>query len=233
MQVADGLDLDELEAAKLVILSRDDETILGRPLRECAVIRFHTQRNTLLNCMLLLLQLSKEEDELLAEDVGDGLGYLGQYVSENILRENLPGITNEPSQPRFVPRCMASMRDIRTWLQNLSEQVASASVLGRVGDAQFQQLLEVTYVGLIQQHELLSVILCHAIEKHVAVENDFVDFLQVLKQINRYDSCTGKFLRYLFSFALPPSLGVQRLLIKDYAIANCWQYISYLCSAVT
>ncbi|KAF3063540.1 hypothetical protein GL218_01126 [Daldinia childiae] len=200
LQVADGLDLDELEAAKLVILSRDDENILGRPLRECAVIRFHTQRNTLLNCILLLLQLSKEEDELLAEDVGDGLGYLGQYVSENILRENLPGITNQPPQPRFVHTCTASMRDIRTWLQNLSEQVASASVLGRVGDEQFQRLLEVTYVGLIQQHEHLSVILCYAIEKHVAIENDFVNFIQDLKQMNRYESCTIHLIPVLGSY---------------------------------
>ncbi|KAI1484096.1 nucleoporin Nup186/Nup192/Nup205 [Daldinia eschscholtzii] len=200
LQVADGLDLDELEAAKLTILSKDDEGILGRPLRECAVIRFHYQRNILLNCILLLLQLSKEEDELLAEDVGDGLGYLSQYVSENILRENLPGITNTPPQPRFVPTCTTSMCEIRTWLQNLSEQAASASVLGRAGDVQFQQLLEVTYINLIQQHELLAVILCYAIERHVAIEDDFTKFLTVLKQINRYDSCTVHLIPILGSY---------------------------------
>ncbi|KAI1104217.1 nucleoporin Nup186/Nup192/Nup205 [Jackrogersella minutella] len=189
LQVADGLDLDEIEAAKLALLAEDDEIALGRSRQECAVIRFHEQRNFLLNCMLLLLELSKEEDELLAEG-GDDFGNLGQYVSENILRVTLPGITNSRPLPRFVPACMAAMRDIRLWLQRLSEQVASASVLGRGGEAQFQETVELTYVSLTQQHELLSVILCYAIEKHVAIENDFADFFRVLKQATRYDACT-------------------------------------------
>ncbi|KAI2462908.1 nucleoporin Nup186/Nup192/Nup205 [Annulohypoxylon bovei var. microspora] len=193
LQVADGLDLDEIEATKLALLAEDDEIALGRSRKECAIIRFHQHRSFVLNCMLLLLELTKEEDELLAEGVGENLGplgNLGRYVSENILRENLPGITNSPSQPRFVPTCMSTMSDIRIWLQRLSEQVASAAVLGHTGEAQFQETVELTYISLIQQHELLSVILCYAIEKHVAVENDFVDFLRILKQATRYDSCT-------------------------------------------
>ncbi|KAI1457229.1 nucleoporin Nup186/Nup192/Nup205 [Annulohypoxylon moriforme] len=193
LQIADGLELDEIEAAKLALLSEDDEIALGRSRKECAIIRFHRQRSLVLNCMLLLLELAKEEDELAAEEVGENpgsLGNLSRYVSENILRENLPGITNSPSQPRFVPACMSTMGDIRTWLQKLAEQVASAAVLGVASEAQFQETIEVTYVSLVQQHELLSVILCHAIEKHVAVENDFLDFLRILKQATRYDSCT-------------------------------------------
>ncbi|KAI8958798.1 nucleoporin Nup186/Nup192/Nup205 [Daldinia sp. FL1419] len=200
LQVADGLDLDELEAAKLVILTEDDETIMGRPRRECAVLRFHFQRNLLLSCTLLLLQLSKQEDELLTEDLGDGLGYISQYVSENVLRENLPGIAKVSSQPRFVPTCMAFMRDIRTWLQNLSEEAASASVLGRVNDPQYQRLLRTTYTSLVQQHELLSVILCYAIEKHVAVSEDFIEFLRTVRQTNRYDSCTVHLVPVLGSY---------------------------------
>ncbi|KAL7626804.1 hypothetical protein AAE478_003578 [Parahypoxylon ruwenzoriense] len=188
LQVADELDLDEIEASKLALLTEDDQTTLGRSRKECAIIRFHQYRKYLLSCMLLLLELSKEEDELLAEDVGDDLGYLGQYVNENILRANLPGATTTSSQPRFVPTCMATMRDIRVWLQRLSEQVTSATVLGRAGEAQFQETIEFTHISLIQQHELLSVILCYAIEKHVAVEEDFVNLLRILKQATRYDS---------------------------------------------
>ncbi|KAI1212421.1 nucleoporin Nup186/Nup192/Nup205 [Annulohypoxylon truncatum] len=193
LQIADGLELDEIEAAKLALLAEDEEIAWGRSRKECAIIRFHKQRNYLLNCMLLLLELAKEEDEIVAEGVGENLGALGslsRYVSENILRENLPGITNSPSQPRFVPTCASTMGDIRTWLQKLAEQVASAAVLGVASEARFQETVEFTYVSLTQQHELLSVILCHAIEKHVAIENDFLDFLRILKQATRYDSCT-------------------------------------------
>ncbi|KAI0887191.1 nucleoporin Nup186/Nup192/Nup205 [Annulohypoxylon maeteangense] len=193
LQIADSLELDEIDAAKLALATQHDDIALGRSWKECAIIRFHQQRSFLLNCMLLLLELAKEEDELVAEDVGENIGSLGslsRYVSENILRENLPGITNSPSQPRFVPACVSTMGDIRMWLQKLAEQVASASVLGVASEAQFQETVELTYVSLVQQHELLSVILCYAIEKHVAIENDFIDFLRILKQATRYDSCT-------------------------------------------
>ncbi|OTB06752.1 hypothetical protein M426DRAFT_318467 [Hypoxylon sp. CI-4A] len=200
LQVADGLDLDELEAAKLTFIAEEDETVLGRSRRECAVIRFHQQRNFLLNCMLLLLELSKEEDEMLADDDGSNLGGLSQYVSENILRVSLPGITNTPSQPRFVPACMTAMRDIDRWLHQLTEQAAGASVMGRAGEVQFQEILELTYISLIQQHELLAVILCHAIDKHVAVEDDFIDLIRTLKQSARYDSCTAHLIPVLGTY---------------------------------
>ncbi|KAI1376714.1 nucleoporin Nup186/Nup192/Nup205 [Hypoxylon crocopeplum] len=200
LQVADGLQLDEIEAAKLAILAEDDEAALGRSRKECAIIRFHRQRMYLLNCMLLLLELSNDEDELLAEDIGDGLGYLGQYVNENIFQASPSAVTNPSSQTRFVPRCMAAMYDIRVWLQDLAEQVTSAAVLGRADEAQFQETIELTYISLIQQHELLSVILCCAIEKHEAVEDDFIQFLRLLKRVTRYDSCTVHLVPVLGTF---------------------------------
>ncbi|KAI0382872.1 nucleoporin Nup186/Nup192/Nup205 [Hypomontagnella monticulosa] len=200
LQIADTLDLDEIEATKLALLAEDQETTLGRPRKECAVILFHQERNYLLNCMLLLLQLSKDEDELVDENAGDGLGYLGAYVSENILRVGVPGAANARSQAKFVPACMATMRDIRAWLQKLAEQATSASVLGRTSEAQFQETLELIYISLVQQHELLSVILCYAIEKHVAVESDFVNFLRELKQATRYEPCTIHLIPVLGSY---------------------------------
>ncbi|KAI1504165.1 nucleoporin Nup186/Nup192/Nup205 [Biscogniauxia marginata] len=183
LQVADELDLDEIEAAKLTLQAEEEESTLGRPRRECAIIRFHQQRKFLLSCMLSLLELSKEEDELLADDHGDDLGELGQYVNENILRANLPGVNTS----RFVPACTATMRDVRTWLQKLVEQVAGATMLGRTTEANFQETIEFTYISLVQQHELLSIILSYAIEKHVATEDDFVNFLQEFRRSPRYD----------------------------------------------
>ncbi|KAI0180056.1 nucleoporin Nup186/Nup192/Nup205 [Hypoxylon sp. FL1284] len=188
LQVADELDLDEIEAAKLAILAEDSETALGRSRRECAIILFHTERVHMLKCVLLLLQLITDEDQLLDESDNEGFGDLVQYVSQAILREGVPGARRDPNKPRFVPICMAAMSDIRMWLQKLTERVASAAVLGRAEEAQFQESIEFTYLSLIQQHEFLSVILSFAIEKHAAVEQDFTDFLQVLKQATRYDA---------------------------------------------
>ncbi|KAI2630647.1 nucleoporin Nup186/Nup192/Nup205 [Hypoxylon sp. NC1633] len=190
LQVADALDLDEIEAAKLTILVENYEATLGRSRKECALIRFHRQRSYLLHCVRLLLELAKDEEQQLTQDDDDGLGSLGPYVNENILRGSLPGAIQTSSQPRFVPTCMDAMHQIKIWLQNLANQVTSATMLGHADEARFQETIELTYINLTQQHELLSIILCYAIESNVAVEADFVAFLQVLKQATRYDSCT-------------------------------------------
>lgn len=195
LQVADELDLDEIEAAKLTILAEDDESTLERSRRECAIIRFHTERIRLLECIVLLLELTKEEDELLAEGIADDIGYLGQYVSEHILRVGPPGAPRTPAHSRFVPVCTTTMHDIRMWLQKLSDLVTSGAMLGRTDEAQFQETVKFTYMSLTQQHEYLAVILSYAIEKHVAIEEDFIDFLRVLKRATRYDPPLGEFLK--------------------------------------
>ncbi|KAK5629673.1 hypothetical protein RRF57_005388 [Xylaria bambusicola] len=187
LQVADELDLDEIEAARLALQAEDEEIRLGRSRKECALIRFHQQRKYLLSCMLLLLELSKEEDELLTDDDGDDLGQLGQYVNHNILRDNMSGAAKLKPKPRFVPACAAALGDIRAWLQKLSEQVTGATLLGRATELEAQETYEFTHINLMQQHELLAVILCYAIERHTAIESDFVDFLRDFRRVNRYD----------------------------------------------
>lgn len=192
LQVADELDLDEIEAARLALQAEDEETRLGRSRKECALIRFHQQRKFLLSCMLLLLELSKEEDELLADDDGDDLGQLGQYVNQNILRASMPGAAKQQPRQRFVPACAAALADIRAWLQKLSEQVTGAALLGRATELEAQETYEFTHINLMQQHELLAVVLCYAIERHTAIESDFVDFLREFRRANRYDFSIGK-----------------------------------------
>ncbi|GAW24327.1 hypothetical protein ANO14919_139110 [Xylariales sp. No.14919] len=187
LQVADGLDLDEIAATRLALQAEDEEARLGRSRKECAFIRFHQQRKYLLSCMLLLLELSKEEEELLADDDGDDLGRLGQYVNYHILRGNTPGAAETNARPRFVPASIAALADIRAWLQKLSEQMNGAAILGRATELQAQETYEFTHISLMQQHELLAVILCYAVERHMAIEGDFIDFLDVFRGASRYD----------------------------------------------
>lgn len=204
LQVADDLDLDEIEAAKLALEAEAYETEFGRPRRQCAIIRFHEQREYLLDCMRLLLELSKEEDELLADNESDCLGELGQYVAHNILRRSQPGHATHVSRNRFIPACMSTMGEIRAWLQKLIDQKTSASVLGRTEDVQLQETVEYTHCSLVRQHEHLAVILCSAIERNVAIKDDFVSFIQTLKLMDKYDFSTGTLFRAkcFFNFEL-------------------------------
>ncbi|ORY59218.1 nucleoporin Nup186/Nup192/Nup205 [Pseudomassariella vexata] len=180
LQVADEVDLDELETSRLVLESQNDEQVLGRSLRECAIIRFHQQRKYLLSCIRLFLELSRIDE--MPEEIED---WLAAYVNELILGEG-PAAKIQ----RLVPRCMAAMKHIREWLHKIVEQVTGATVLGHAGEAEFRETIEFSRVSLIQQHELLSVILCYAIERRVATSQDFIDFFKSLKEIGRYDYAT-------------------------------------------
>ncbi len=192
LQVADDLDLDEIEATRLALVAEQYESELGRPRRECSIIHFHREREYLLDCMRLLLDLVKEEDELLADEENDYLGLLGQFVDHNIFRKSLPGQPAPGGKGRFIPACMTTMGEIRNWLQRLIDQKTSATVLGRLGDLQLQEIAEYTQNSLVRQHETLSVILCSAIERHMATKDDFLDFIRILRSMERYDFATGK-----------------------------------------
>ncbi|GAP86460.1 putative nuclear pore complex subunit [Rosellinia necatrix] len=187
LQVADDLDLDEIEATRLALQAEEEEERLGRSRKECTIIRFHQQRKYLLSCMLLLLELSKEEEELLADDDNNELGGLTEYVQHNILRSGSPGAVNAGARPRVVPACATALVHIRAWIQKLSDQVNGAAMLGRVTELQTQETYEFTHISLMQQHELLAVILCYTIERHMAVESDFLEFIRGFRRVVRYD----------------------------------------------
>jgi nuclear pore complex protein Nup205 len=190
LQIADDLDLDEIEATKLALQAEGEEETLGRPRKECAIIRFHQQRKYLLSCMLLLLELQKEEDDLMADDVGDGLGRLGPYINRYILRDGGPGAPK--AKERFVPACTAALANTRAWLQKLSERASGAAMRGLATQLQLQETYEFSHISLMQQHELLAVILCYAIERHMANEPDFILFLKDFAGSTRYDYAIGE-----------------------------------------
>ncbi|KAI1324854.1 nucleoporin Nup186/Nup192/Nup205 [Xylariaceae sp. FL0255] len=189
LQVADELDLDEIDAARLALQAQDDEEASGRSRKECAIIKFHQERKYMLSCMLLLVELAKEEEELLdIEGAGDDLGQLGQYVHHYIFRGNVPGLTKVIE--RFVPACIATLKELRSWLQKLVEHVNNQAVLGRALDGATQETADFSRVMLIQQHEMLAVVLCYAIEKHMANEGDFTEFVGEYRSLDKYDYST-------------------------------------------
>lgn len=180
LQLADELDLDEVDSAKLLLDSQDDTRTLGRPLLECGVIRFHQQRRYLLDCMRLCIQIRTSDDE----DLDSLQDAFGTYVTENIYggRDN----TN------IVSRCMAAMQDIKNWLQKLADRMTTANVVyaGAAPRLPYHEVVEFSRVSLAQQHELLALIMASAIEKH-AKADDFKQLLKHLQKVDRYDHLLG------------------------------------------
>ncbi|CAJ0541851.1 Ff.00g082570.m01.CDS01 [Fusarium sp. VM40] len=181
---SDEVELDELESARCLLESQEDPDTLGRSLLECAIIRFHQQRKYVLDIVRLLLEL-----EGLGDDIADteALESVKLYVAERLLQPSMGADTTK----RIVPRCMASMREIKAWLQKIGDKIAAAQTLGQTttgGVSEQMETIEFSRVSLMQQHELLGVILCRSIEMRQGSTQDFLDFVSVLQRVDRYDA---------------------------------------------
>ncbi|KAK3391860.1 nucleoporin Nup186/Nup192/Nup205 [Sordaria brevicollis] len=187
LKLADELDLDEIEAAR-VLLDADaegDQASFDRPLWVCGLLRFQNERSYLLDCMRLCIQLANDED--IDPSVQEGFG---QVVDERIF-----GIPSQGSKPqagatRFVPKCVAGLQSLKSTMQNIGEKVAAQNVIFQPNVSKRmdqQEPSEVMRLKLIEQHETLSLILCAAVEKKQAERNDFKEFIKLLRKVDKYD----------------------------------------------
>ena len=121
--------------------------------------------------------------------------FFGAFVTENIYGAPVPGGRAPGSTQKIIPKCLASMQDIKAWLQRITEKATATSLMYQTQPAippELQEAIEYSRVSLVQQHELLAVILCSAIEKHQASAKDFEDFLSMLRRIDKYDHSLGE-----------------------------------------
>lgn len=158
--------------------------MLGRSLLECAIIRFHQQRKYALDILRLLLNTEDDDEE---DEDPTALEGINVYVETRLLQ---PAV----GAKRYNARCIASMNDIRQWLQKLGDRIAAAQALNqsKAGERQEEmETIEFARVSLIQQHELLGIILSCAIEKRQVKEEDFIDYVNMLKRVDKYDTLLG------------------------------------------
>lgn len=116
------------------------------------------------------------------------------YVAERLLQ---PAMGADASK-RIVPRCIASMKEIKAWLQKLADKIAAAQTLGQAGPGRISEEMETvefSRVSLMQQHELLGVILCRSVEMRQASTSDFMEFVSTLKRLDKYDALLGKYVQ--------------------------------------
>ncbi|KAK5663994.1 hypothetical protein OQA88_207 [Cercophora sp. LCS_1] len=188
LRVAEELDLDEIEAAR-ILLDADaegDTEVWGRPLWACGVLRFHQERRFLLDCMRLMIEIAADEE--LDDGMHDAFGAL---VEERVFRVPLPGQPPAPREDRIVQRCMKGMAGIKERLQKLGEKAVAqnllhqAQLMKQIGEQ--QETWEFSRVSLVEQHELLAVILVAAIDKRHAEVADFKEIIAGLKKADRYD----------------------------------------------
>ncbi|EEQ32268.1 conserved hypothetical protein [Microsporum canis CBS 113480] len=149
LQVADALDVDEIEAARYYIRAQSDSKKLDRSPIVSSIIRFHEQREFVLECLRLILhesfEVEREETQLLMKE----------YVASVLEIQNGP-LRNGSL---FARKCMDAMTDIEKWLVLLGEQIQKASIVGQSQEADILEVIEYQRQSLGKQHESLGAII--------------------------------------------------------------------------
>ena len=169
LQVSDELDLDELEAAKLCIQAgAATEGQADTTLAYKALIRFHGQRHTLLECVRLLLLQTVDLD------AGDGLG----EAFQNLVRKVVRGPDGRPdSSSAYWRKCMEGFADIEGYLKKVSDHRQTAVMTGLPDYGDAAEALLAQQILLTRGHESLASILSYLIRGGHAAREDFRSLL--------------------------------------------------------
>jgi nuclear pore complex protein Nup205 len=182
LQLADALDLDEIEAARIALESLADAEILGRSLLESSIIRFHQTRKYLLGSFRLMLHVASDLN--IPELIRDTM----REVIDQVLRSS--GGSKEKSS--FVAQCLEKMGEIRTMVQNLTDRLNGTSLLGQIHKSELHETIEYQRASFVQQHESLGIIVQFLVKSHNAVPKDFEQIIEILKRADKYDSLLGR-----------------------------------------
>ena len=184
LQVADALDLDEVESATLYLAAQEYAKQLDRPPVIAVIMSFHRRREFLLECLRLIFQESFELER-------EGTQAIMLQVLALILESKNDTLRNES---QFTRKCMNSMADIEKWLSLLGEQVQKVLVVGQADNPDVSEAIEFQRVSLEQQHESLGSILCYLFKGPYTVHEDLGLFLGHLKKLGRLDSLLVHYL---------------------------------------
>ena len=179
LQLADGLDLDEVESARLLFDCEEDARAFDRSGLSSAVIRFHERRQSLLECLRLVLKGSTDLD--LEEN------------EREILRELVALILETKDGPArngslFAQKCLGGMAVTERWLHSLGDRVQGALTLGQTSSPEQDEILRFQQASLGQQHESLGAIITYLIKANYTGVEEFYKILDHLPTLDKWNS---------------------------------------------
>jgi len=202
IEIADELNLDELEAAKLFLTAQEDAKELDRSPIVAAVIRFHQRRQFLLECLRLAIKLANEELEVSVEDEDpktrlrqDAQAGLRQFVRLVLNWETDTTTTG----CKYWQKCLDAMVDMEAWLQRQAERSQRASVIGHSFSEDATQIIEYERTALVTQHESLASICTYLVKAEYTYLVDFRKLLDRVKTLERHDIVLVHYLPVLMS----------------------------------
>lgn len=147
--------------------------------------------------MRLIVEIAADED--LEPGLQDSFGIVAE---DKVFGIPPPELRTGAAGPKAVSRCMEAMQSVRVMLQNMTEKAAARNLLQQaalVRGPENQETFDFSRTSLVEQHECLAAILHAAVEKRHATVNDFQDFLQALRKVDKYDHFLGM-MRHALGF---------------------------------
>lgn len=189
--LADTLDLDEVESARLLIESEEDVKKFDRSKAASAVIHFHERRLFLLECIRLLLRQSHDLEG--TESVRDVARQLVALILE---------IKDGPARngSLYTQKCLNAMAGIEKWLQSLGERHQGNMALGQTARTEYTEILEFQQSSLAEQHESLGAIITDLIKAGYTGVEDFHKLLDYLPMLDRWNSIAIHYVPMITAF---------------------------------
>ena len=210
-QLADVLDLDELDSARLLLESQEDAFFLEKSNVLSAILLFHERRHFLLECLRLLLKSSTDP-----ECEGSIQEPFQEIIA--IILETKDGPARNGSL--YAQKCMDTMIDIEKWLQALGERHQGVLALGQTMTEEYGEIIEFQQRTLGQQHESLGAILNYLIKAGRTGVEDFYKLLSHLPKLERWSNLAVHYVpvitAFISQFGSPEGGG----LLRDARILN-------------
>jgi nuclear pore complex protein Nup205 len=195
LQVADILDLNELDSARLLITAQSVADDLDRPPAVAAIIQFHQRRQFLLESWRLILFMSTDPD---INEVINLAEFSRQVISP---KNRESGMDNQ-----YWQKCFSYMSEIKEWVQSITDQQQKFDEVGSAPSEDLLEILDFQKISLLRQHESLAAICSQLIKQCYASRNEFDIFLKQIKALDKHDiilvhhlPILGGFIDYLGS----------------------------------
>ena len=190
-QLAEALNLDELESVRLLLEAQEDSERLGKSIVASAVLQFHQRRTWLLECLRLVLTHATNVD--IKEDIRDAArDVLG------LILETKDGPARNGSL--YIRKCLDSMSEIEKWTQALAERIQGALALGHILTPEFDEIMSFQQQSLSQQHESLGAMVNSLIKANYSGVEDFLKLLEYMPKVARWNALALHYIPIITAF---------------------------------
>jgi nuclear pore complex protein Nup205 len=208
IQIAEELDLDEIECAKLFLEAQNDSQDLDRSPIVSAVMRFHKRRQFLLESLRIAfaagqdigLDDNEQEDENAAaqQEEQDEQEKSAREMLEQFTRSVLEFGDNQIQGPsRYWQKCISAMQEIEHGLQRVADRTHRASVIGQSLSQEEDQIMKYERDTLNIQHESLGAIAAFLVGHGNLNTGNFRSLLAKVKTLDRHDLVMTHYLPVL------------------------------------